>query len=591
MIHRIDAAVTAGAEALFARRRPDGVFAPDATEDRFSPANTALALIALHLAEQPEKPEKTDPLLARGADRLVKAQRDTGGWAMRGVADEVLTTAVVTDVLDLVAPRHAAPAVRAGRQRLTQLGGPEALPEPVMAGLTRQFGVLAGRLDEAALPRLPLEALLLRGPARRLLSLRLPILASMALGQATVRRRTQGLVRRRLNALARPAALAVVREAYEREGASGSFSTDPWLTGLICVGTTRSGLAPDIVRAAAGWLRSEADADGGWELMPLDVTWSSFAASALLEAGYADDPRLTATRAMFQERQQNTPFAALACPPGYWGFSSAHSWPMALETAEISSVLLRLPGGGDDPHVRRGIDWLTRAQDSAGSWSLAVRNSKPGGFGPCPQMTAKAVRALLDHGAGPGDRRVVKAVRWLIAQQRTGGSADVSPDVSPDVSASVSADGSYEALWYRGRTAGTSVVLETLCRTVGAAHPAAVRATAWLLRTQADDGSWGGGGRGGEPENGGGTVEDTAWALYALLAAGHDPESQPVTAAARYLTDAQRPDGGWAGSPVNEYIRFCYRYADDVIASGLALRALARLRTATASPRPPGSSA
>ncbi|MGW2330573.1 prenyltransferase/squalene oxidase repeat-containing protein [Streptomyces sp. NPDC001700] len=555
---RIDAAVTAGAEALFARRRPDGVFAPDATEDRFSPANTALALIALHLAGS------GGALLARGADRLVKAQRDSGGWAMRGVADEVLTTAVVTDALDLVAPGHAAPAVRAGRQRLAQLGGPEALPEPVMAGLIRQFDALAGRLDEASLPRLPLELLLLPGPARRLLSLRLPILASMALGQATVRRDTQGLVRRRLNALARPAALAVVREAYEREGASGSFSTDPWLTGLISVGTTRSGLAPDIVQSATAWLRSAADADGGWELMPLDVTWSSFAAAALLEAGYADDPRLTPTRAMFHERQQNTPFASLACPPGYWGFSSAHSWPMALETAEISSVLLRLPGGGNDSHVRRGIDWLTRTQDSAGSWSLAVRNSKPGGFGPCPQMTAKAVRALLDDGARPGDRRVAKAVRWLIAQQRTGGSAD----------------GSYEALWYRGRTAGTSVVLETLCRTVGAGHPAAGRAAAWLLRTQHDDGSWGGASAGadGAPP---GTVEDTAWALYALLAAGHDPGSQPVTAAARYLTDAQRPDGGWAGSPVNEYIRFCYRYADDVIASGLALRALARLRTAT----------
>ncbi|EFL24392.1 LOW QUALITY PROTEIN: prenyltransferase/squalene oxidase, partial [Streptomyces himastatinicus ATCC 53653] len=179
-------------------------------------------------------------------------------------------------------------------------------------------------------------------------------------------------------ALARPAALGVMREAYEREGASGAFSTDPWLTGLICVGTTRSGLAPDIVRNAAAWLRAAADEDGGWELMPLDVTWSSFAVSALLEAGYAEDPRLRATRAMFHGRQQNTPFAALGCPPGYWGFSSAHSWPMALETAEISSVLLRLPGGGGDPHVRRGIDWLTRTQDSAGSRKKNERNSPPG---------------------------------------------------------------------------------------------------------------------------------------------------------------------------------------------------------------------
>ena len=74
---RIDAAVAAGAEALFTRRRPDGVFAPDATEDRFSPANTALALIALHLAQA------TGPDTARAVDRLVKAQRESGGWAMR----------------------------------------------------------------------------------------------------------------------------------------------------------------------------------------------------------------------------------------------------------------------------------------------------------------------------------------------------------------------------------------------------------------------------------------------------------------------------------------------------------------------------
>ncbi|MFD7505061.1 hypothetical protein [Streptomyces sp. NPDC059850] len=49
--------------------------------------------------------------------------------------------------------------------------------------------------------------------------------------------------RRRLNAPARPAALAAVREAYKRGGASGACGTDPRLTG-----TTRPGLAPGIVR-------------------------------------------------------------------------------------------------------------------------------------------------------------------------------------------------------------------------------------------------------------------------------------------------------------------------------------------------------
>ncbi|MFJ5223986.1 prenyltransferase/squalene oxidase repeat-containing protein [Streptomyces sp. NPDC088400] len=573
LAEQVDKAVTSGAEALFARQRPGGVFAPG--PDRYSPANTAVALIALHLAEQADGKnpdgQVDDGLVERGVTRLCETQREDGGWAMPGVPTEVLSTAVVTDALQLIAPERAASAVRAGRERLAALGGPQALAEPAMTGLIRQFDALAGLGDEAELPRLPLELLLLPGLSRRLLSLRLPIFASMALGQAA--RRRQGPLRRRLNALARPAALSVVRQAYEREGSTGGFSADPWLTSLICIGVTRSGLAPDISRAAARRLRSMARPDGSWDLMELDITWSGFAASALLEAGRADDPRLAGTRAMFHERQQNTPFTALGCPGGYWGFSSARSWPMALETAEISSALLRLPGGaGDsdghdsdghgDDHVRRGIAWLTSVQDSAGSWSLAVRNSRPGGFGPCPYMTAKAVDALLDSGVGTDDPRVTRAVRWLLARQAP--------------------DGSFEALWYRGRTPGTAVVLETLCRTVGATHPAAERARERLVGTQRDDGSWGTGddAEPGTGEDAKGSTEETAWALHALLAAGLGPGDRTVESAARRLAGAQRPDGGWAGAPVNEYIRFCYRYADDQIASGLAVRALARLRTA-----------
>ncbi|MFJ1748712.1 prenyltransferase/squalene oxidase repeat-containing protein [Streptomyces sp. NPDC088116] len=574
LAEQVDKAVASGTEALFARQRPGGVFAPG-PDRRSSPANTAVALIALHLAEQADgqDPDRhvdngrtddgrtDDGLVERGITRLCETQREDGGWAMPGVPTEVLSTAVVTDALQLIAPERAASAIRAGRERLAALGGPLALAEPAMTGLIRQFDALAGHGDEAELPRLPLELLLLPVLSRRLLSLRLPIFASMALGQAA--RRRQGPLRRRLNALARPAALSVVRQAYEREGSTGGFSADPWLTSLICIGVTRSGLAPDIARAAARRLRSMARPDGSWDLMELDITWSGFATSALLEAGLADDPRLTETRAMFHERQQNTPFTALGCPGGFWGFSSARSWPMALETAEISSALLRLPGGEGDDHVRRGIAWLTSVQDSAGSWSLAVRDSRPGGFGPCPYMTAKAVDALLDSGAGRDDPRVTRAVRWLLARQAP--------------------DGSFEALWYRGRTPGTAVVLETLCRTVGATHPAAERARERLVDTQRDDGSWGTGEdtEPGTGDNGGpGTTEETAWALHALLAAGLGPGDRTVEAAARRLAGTQRPDGGWAGAPVNEYIRFCYRYADDQIASGLAVRALARLRTA-----------
>ncbi|MFD5392511.1 prenyltransferase/squalene oxidase repeat-containing protein, partial [Streptomyces sp. NPDC127074] len=243
----------------------------------------------------------------------------------------------------------------------------------------------------------------------------------------------------------------------------------------------------------------------------------------------------------------------------------------ALETAESSAILLKLPGGADDRHVRAGLGWLTATQDAAGSWSLAVRNSKPGGFGPCPQMTAKAVGALLDSGAGADDPRVAKAMRWLLGRQRP--------------------DGSFEAMWYRGGTPGTAAALEALSRAgrTGEHHRAAARARDWLLRTRHPDGSWstGEGTQPGEGTQSGegtrpGTVEETAWALRGLRAAGLSPADPALAAAARWLVDAQRTDGGWTPGPVNEYVRGCARYADDGIAAGLALRALAHYRSAEA---------
>lgn len=581
----VHAAVDSGCEALYARQRPDGVFAPGG--DRFSPANTAAALIALHHADEGTDGSGAGPdgVVAPAVTRLLDSQRPDGGWAMAGVPTELLATAAVTAALRLTAPERAASAIRAGAGFVNRRGGPQALPEPTMTGLVRQFDALSGAGGPESLPRLPLELLLLRGPARRLLSLRLPIFASMALAQSAHRPPPPLLVP--FHGRARREALRIVREAYEREDTTGEFSTDPWLTGLISLGVTRSGLAPDISRASARRLRAMARPEGGWDLMPLDVTWSSFATAALLEAGHAADPRLEATRAMFRERQQHEPFAALGCPPGYWGFSGAYSWPMALETAEVSSALLRMPGGDGDLHARRGVEWLTAMQDPSGSWSLAVRGSKPGGFGPCPHMTAKAVRTLLDHGARPQDRRVARALRRLSRVQH--------------------ADGSYEAMWYRGRTAGTAVVLETFCRAGRGGGATARRARERLLRTQSADGSWGtpgtedpasvqdpasvpgrdtdvgalgGGAQDAGAHEGGGTVEDTAWALHALLTAGADPRGEPVASAARRLTEWQQDDGSWRGSPVNEYIRHCSRYADDGIASGLALRALARLSSA-----------
>ncbi|NSC20077.1 prenyltransferase [Streptomyces albus subsp. chlorinus] len=580
---RAGRAVLAGAEALFGARREDGVVTPPG--DRFSPANTAAALIALHTSREPATdasgpavdPATADRVVAtdratavrdRAVARLLAAQRPDGGWAMDGVPTETLTTAVVASALALTAPGSTGTAVAKALALVRRRGGPGSLPEPAMTGLARQFAALAGQDGASAPPRLPLGVLLVPGVARRALSLRLPIFAALALGQPARRRTPVG---RLLDTLGRQRALDIVREVFARERGTGSFSSDPWLTSLITLGISRSGLAPDIVVASRDWLVRGALPDGGWALMPLDLTWSSFATAALLEAGYARDPRLDPVAEMFRRRQQDTPFPALGTPAGFWGFSTDRSWPMALETAEISSLLRRLPGGADDRHAARGLAWLTAMQDRPGSWSLAVRDSRPGGFGPCPQMTAKAVTALLDCGAGPRDPRVLRGLRSVARAMR--------------------ADGGVEAMWYRGLTPGTAAALVAFARAGRARAEPAVRARAFLLATQRPDGSWHTGGHdpaagadAGRDESGAvpaGTVEETAWSLHALLVAGTAPDSAPVRSAAAWLLDRQESDGTWPGAAVNEYIRHCYRYPDRVLATALALKALGRLRTAT----------
>ncbi|WP_199808931.1 FAD-dependent monooxygenase, partial [Streptomyces sp. NRRL F-6676] len=551
-------AIRAGAEALLDARRADGVIAP--AGDRFSPANTAAALIALHTARAhgATPAADVDAVRDQAVARLCATQRPDGGWAMAGVPTETFTTAVVAAALALTAPDSTGRAVAAAHDLVRRRGGVDSLPEPAMRALARQFAALADPGARTSTPRLPLELLLLPGLARRALSLRLPVFAASALGQS-VRRPRRGLGGRVDRAL-RPRALALVREAFARERGTGSFSADPWLTALVALGVGRSELAPDLVRAAAHWLTDAARPDGGWDLMPLDLTWSSFAAAALLEAGYADDPRLAPLRTMLRDRQQDVPFEALACPPGHWGFSTDRSWPMALETAEISALLHRMPGGGDDPHVRRGMEWLTAMQDRSGSWSLAVRDSRPGGFGPCPQMTAKSVLALLDCGAGPDDPRVRKGLDSLRRAQRP--------------------DGALEAMWYRGPVPGTAAALTAWSAAGLAATGPARRARDFLLRTQLPDGSWGTAGEDpGDPaEASDGTVEETAWALHALLTAGEPPDSAPLARATAHLLHHQNPDGTWPGAPVNEYIRRCYRYADPVLATSLAVKALAASR-------------
>ncbi|HEX8304714.1 MAG TPA: prenyltransferase/squalene oxidase repeat-containing protein [Jatrophihabitans sp.] len=545
LTERVADAVRLGAEELFGRQREDGAFGDDPPS---SVLGTAGAITALHFAD----PSGSARLIGDGSRWLRSAQLPDGGWGgVVGAGSEPVATSVATAALQIVDAQDSAEAIAAGRARLEQFGGIAAVTDPAVLLLCKTFLMLAGFLKPSDLRRLPLEIVLADKVRRQRISFRTTPFVALALAQSVTdpAKGLRGLTAR----LARGKALGLLREVYEHEGRTGDFSEDPWPAALVCLSLARAGLAPDMAAASAGYLRRSVRPDGSWDAVSnLDLTRSGFAATGLIAAGYAGDPRLERTREFFHRCQQRAEFTVLACPPGGWSFSGPRGWPVTLESAEIIAALAGLPGAHSDPVLRTGLEWLRGRQDSRGSWSLWVRDTKLANDGPCPSITSQGITALLDAGDPADGPEVSKAVSWLLTQQRP--------------------DGTFDNLWYRDYTTGTAAVLAALGRAGRGSDPVAGavadKARQWLLDTQRPDGSWG---DGADSDS---SVEETAWALHALLEADADPASEPVRRAVDWLVAAQQPSGGWQPSRICAYIRHHMYYPNGAITRGLALRAL-----------------
>ncbi|MEU7982424.1 prenyltransferase/squalene oxidase repeat-containing protein [Micromonospora sp. NPDC049081] len=546
----LDRAISDGAEALLRRQRPDGVFGDDPPA---SVLGTAGTVAALHAAD----PVGSADLVDAGTSWLRRQQHDDGGWGgVVGADSEVVATAVAVAALALTAPQASAEAITAGRARLAAMGGVDTVTDPAISLLCRQLLTLAGMTVEAGpLRRLPLEIVLFDRVRRQRLSFRTSPFIGLALMQADLL--PTGRLRRATLRRARPAALRLLRAIYDHEGRTGALSEDPWPAALVLLGLARSGEAPDIATAVVGWLRRAVRPDGAWDAVTnLDLTRSGYAVTGLAAAGYAADPRLAPTRDFFHATQKPTAFTVLDVPPGGWSYSNVGGWPVTLESAEILSALAGYPDADTDPVLRSGLTWLIGRQDTRGSWSLWVRDTKLANDGPCPAITSQAVLALHDAGHPDDHPAVAAGAAWLLTAGRP--------------------DGSYENLWYRDHTSGTAVVVAALSRVGHARHDVVRRAAGWLRDTQLPDGSWGPG------DGTAGSVEETGWAVQGLLATGDPGHADAVDRGVGWLLAAAGSDGGWPATRVCNYIRHHLRYPNAVITQAVALRALGEYRRTVA---------
>ncbi|MEV6315553.1 prenyltransferase/squalene oxidase repeat-containing protein [Streptomyces sp. NPDC051776] len=554
---RVEASIAHAAEALFAAQRPDGSW-PNRRPTAV--LGTAGAAAALHIAD----PERSRDQVDRGARWLLSAQNADGGWGgVAGATTQLVPTVIAAATLHLLDPDEHQKPVRRALDLVRSHGGVQALTDPGMAHMARTFLALAGLGDLKGSRRIPLELLLLPPRLwRGQLSFRLAPFVAMAFIQA--RHSPPTGLGRLLHRAARQAGLRLLEQVERGENDRGGYGGDNWLVAVVCIGLSCAGAPPADIADAVGYLRSNVQADGSWHIMQgLDLIGGSYVARGLADAGYADDERLARARQWLRGCQQDQGFPVFDAPSGGWGWEGPRGWPNFLDSANVLSALVvagEEEGGG---RLRRGLRWLESRQDRTGSWGTFVPDTTLPNDGPCPYTTAQSVEVALDSGASPDDPGVRRALDWLLAHQRP--------------------DGTFEALWYRGLTPGTAMALVVLGRAGLSGHAVARRARDALLRAQLPDGSWGPGETGTPGDDPSpGTVEETAWALRALLASGVPADDPHVRRAADWTLAAQQPDGLWQAAQVCMHIRNFAYYVDGLIVNGLALKALGSYRAALA---------
>lgn len=521
-----------------------------------SAAGTGPALIALHVAD----PWRNGERIRRGAAWLRAHQADDGGWGDRpGEPSTLFATAVAVTALHLTEPEASEAVVGRALAWFDRTASWAALRTARGSALRicAYYLASAGLLERPNLPSTPVELVYFG----RLLPTRLSLgLATyLAWSAAAAQRETGGgRLRRAIRAHAVERALTAVRRLQGDERCSadnppGGFLESVVTTSFVCTPLSQTGLAGDVVRRGIAYLCEAQRSDGSWPVnRQIDFSVTALITEGLLEAGATDTRQMRRAVCWIRSCQQDQDLPLLRVPSGGWAWSQPSGVADPEDTGFALRVLLGSGVAREDATVVRGVRWLRDTQGSAGAWGI-VRNAKRYQDSACSYFTAGAVNALHAAGVVATDKAVVRALAWFARVQRL--------------------DGSVPCAWYRDSTAGTAATLETFGLLGLLGSQVARRALSWLLAAQRADGGWANGDRAFES-----TVEETSWALLALLETGL-PELQPaVRRGVRWLLDARGHDGLWPAAVIGTYVKGTVHYAEDLFPVAFALRALGRYR-------------
>ncbi|MGA8044575.1 MAG: squalene--hopene cyclase [Terracidiphilus sp.] len=272
---------------------------------------------------------------------------------------------------------------------------------------------------------------------------------------------------------------------------------------------------------------------------------------ALGEAGVpADDPRMVeAADWLLSKEVRHKGDWAVKVPnvePGGWYFEYNNEfYPDTDDTAQVLMALSKVSNPRERYQLQvaeRAIDWEFAMQCKNGGWGSFDKDNTKMIFQyipfadhnamldpPTVDITGRMLEMLSAYGYDQSDKRVQKAIKFILSEQEP--------------------DGSWFGRWGVNYIYGTFLVLRGL-EAIGfdPLEPQVQQAAEWVRMVQNPDGGWGETcGSYDDPNlrgTGVSTPSQTAWALLALLAAGDD-RSDSIAKGIRWLLAHQRADGNW----------------------------------------------
>jgi squalene-hopene/tetraprenyl-beta-curcumene cyclase len=278
---------------------------------------------------------------------------------------------------------------------------------------------------------------------------------------------------------------------------------------------------------------------------------TAYAMFALGESGVTkDDPRMlkAADWILSKEVRYKGDWAVKVrnVQPGGWYFEFNNEFYPDVDDSAM--VLLGLDKV-ENPRERyqhdvckRAIDWIFAMQCKNGGWASFDKDNTRMVFQHIPfadhnamldpptvDITGRVLEMLAAYGVSKDDKRVKKAIKFILSEQEP--------------------DGSWFGRWGVNYIYGTMLVLRGFqAMGVDLHEPYVQQGAEWLRMVQNADGGWGetcgsyddATTRGIGPS----TPSQTAWAIMGLLAAG-DTRSDSVQRGILYLLETQRPDGHW----------------------------------------------